>query len=149
MTFIQDGNPSAWYDLILNTSKNMAITLQDDVRSYLTLLLVKFVQEDFVCANVFTIDFLQAQRENNSLKIVKLHNIADKCLIFTGLYKDNVLKRNVSIDHFVNIGQRSYFHVYEMSDNENETFYRLGQDFNKIVMILNNIREQQHFVSLS
>lgn len=105
---IQPSSLSQWQALLSEAQVAAAITLQEDLESYLAFMLMRFCQHPEMAKSAVGLEFLMALDSLSGLQEHKLQEVGDKCLIFSGLFPENAHKRRVSMNYYIELGQTAY-----------------------------------------
>lgn len=99
---------SQWQALLIEAQVAAAVTLQEDLESYLAFMLMRFSLQPEIAKSALGLEFLIALDSLSSLQTQKLQEVGDKCLIFSGLFPENANKRRVSMNYYIELGQTAY-----------------------------------------
>lgn len=127
-----------WRDIIHDAEVNCSIQLHEDLESYLVFLMMRFTNQPDIVKQILATDFLKSLKLTKDLKLYHLQNVGDKCLIYSGLFPSNAVRRHVKISYFVNIGQSAYSII---SDQKNDLYASLSNQFVTLMDILQSIRQ--------
>ena len=105
---LQPTSLSQWQALLNEAQVAAAVTLQEDLESYLAFMLMRFCQQPEIAKSALGLEFLIALDNLSSLHDQKLQEVGDKCLIFSGLFPENAHKRRVSMNYYIELGQTAY-----------------------------------------
>ncbi len=105
---LQPSTLSQWQALLSEAQIAAAITLQEDLESYLAFMLMRFCQQPEMAKSAVGLEFLIALDSLSSLQDHKLQEVGDKCLIYSGLFPENARKRRVSMNYYIELGQTAY-----------------------------------------
>lgn len=105
---LQPTSLSQWQALLNEAQVAAAVTLQEDLESYLVFMLMRFCQQPEIAKSALGLEFLIALENLSSLQDQKLQEVGDKCLIFSGLFPENANKRRVSMNYYIELGQTAY-----------------------------------------
>lgn len=141
---ITDGESDyLWFALVRDAEFAMDCSIDEDLESYVVFLLASKLNESDLFDNILGESYLKAQNSFVSDKL-PLKQVADTCLLLSGLYPDNSRRRGVSPDYFASLGIASYFQLsdmYQKDGSELSQVYRsISCDYYKIVRLLFYIR---------
>lgn len=105
---LQPTSLSQWQALLNEAQVAAAVTLQEDLESYLAFMLMRFIQQPEIAKSAMGLEFLMALENLSGLQDQKLQEVGDKCLIFSGLFPENAHKRRVSMNYYIDLGQTAY-----------------------------------------
>jgi hypothetical protein len=97
-----------WQALLNEAQLAAAITLQEELESYLAFMLMRFCQRPEFTQNPIGLEFLLALDDLSTLQDQKLQEVGDTCLLFSGLFPENAYKRRVSMNYYIELGQTAY-----------------------------------------
>ena len=112
-----------WQALISEAEAACNTNLGEEVESYLVFLLIRFMQHaELAGGNAIGLDFLNCLQysEYNS---AALRDVGDKCLLFSGLFPERALHRNVTVSYFVDVGRAAYHILSEMKQKSLANLY--------------------------
>ena len=137
---IIEGTPVyLWYNLILDGQDLLNINLSEELKIYLVFLLIENMHNHRLSSAVLSISYLEAA-SNSSLDKSALKVVADDCLLLAGLWPENSLRRNVSVDYFSMLGASSYMQLSEFScrskDGMGNLYKELALNLDDAIMIL-------------
>jgi hypothetical protein len=133
---------SAFYTLVEEARQLSMSRVNDELQSYLVLLLMQWVKSPQIADNIFALDFLENIKKTRTANLQVLREIGDKCLIFSGLFPGNARRRLVNVSYYVQLGQNAYLTLSRHShDKLSELYEKLGQNFVPLMDILHTIRE--------
>lgn len=137
-----------WQSLVIEAQLHSGYQFDDKIENYLVLTLDHFTKEKKLISSVIAIDFLHASDSHGKQSIDKLREVGDQCLLLSGLFPERALKKNVSLNYFINIGKQAYETVAENNlilTFDSELFYQLSDDFVAIMDLLHAMRQLPHF----
>lgn len=139
MQLLLDSSPIAlWYDIVHEAETKCAITLRDDLESYLVFLLARYSNRPEIVKQIMATDFLAGMNFSLHQREVALQEVGDKCLIFSGLFPKVAEQRLVKISYFVNIGQAAYVTI---SKKRTDIYNALAKQFVGLMDVLQSIRQ--------
>lgn len=130
-----------WQTLVSDASQNCNIELNDDIESYLVFLLMRFVNETNLAKKVVAIDYLKSYKKSGSHKELKLRDVGDTCLMFSGFFPERAQKRSVNIGYYVNIGQSAYNNLSNTNNTLSTLYSDLSNNFVSLMDILQTMRK--------
>jgi len=135
---------SMWYDLIKEAEKNAGQDLEEDIEYYLIQMLQRFIDKPDLGSSIVALDYLLAHEAIDSSRKQLLQDVGDKCLLFSGLFPEQALKRRVPVSYFVGLGEAAYISVATFSKDQKDIsnlFYSLGDNFVQLMDLLICVRE--------
>ncbi|SRR5579883_966968 len=139
MELLVNSTPIAlWHDIIHEAEHSCAITLHEDVESYLVFLLVRYTNKPEMTKHIMAYEFLTGLKRIGEMnKQQALQDVGDKCLLFTGLFPKIAAKRLVKVSYFVNIGKSAYETI---SKKQDDLYYSLAHQFVPLMDVLQSVR---------
>ena len=128
-----------WYALVNEAQVTCAVTLQEDLESYLVFLLQRFIDSPDIASSVLGLDFLQSYQQPSHHQ--QLKDVGDKCLLVAGLFPGRAIKRRVKLSYFVKLGQTAYSTLSNYAIHQEELFNQLCFEFPKLLDVLLAMRE--------
>ncbi len=133
-----------WQALVDEASLQAGYHFDNNVEHYLVLTLDHFTTEKSLANVTMAIDFLLAFEKLGRQGGELLRQVGDKCLLLTGLFPERALRKNVSLEYFIGIGQQAYhiladFRFKQIYDNE--LFDKLSKDFVELIHVLQAMRQ--------
>ncbi|MEE3003057.1 MAG: hypothetical protein VX335_01770 [Pseudomonadota bacterium] len=138
------GSPEyLWLRLLQEAQLDLGLSLGEEVESYVLFTIIQYIERTNIGSEALGVAYLQAQLcyANDRLP---LKNVADTCLLMSGLYPLNSVRRKVSPDYFANLGVSSYFQLSDLSwrkDTPESSYYGdLAINFYDVIRVLFYIR---------
>lgn len=128
---------SQWQALLLEAQASAAISLQENLESYLAFMLTRFCQHPDITKNALGLDFLLALNTLPRLQQQKLQEVGDLCLIFSGLFPENAHKRRVSMSYYIALGRTAY----SLLSEKNPLYASLCAQFVSLRDVLDAMRD--------
>ncbi|HHM06067.1 MAG TPA: hypothetical protein ENJ19_10055, partial [Gammaproteobacteria bacterium] len=97
-----------WLDLLQEAQNDTAHELDQDVLSYLVLLLIRFTDDPALATSVLALEYLQSQHLEGRLQRHCLREVGDKCLLYSGLFPKRARRRRVRVSYYVDLGRSAY-----------------------------------------
>lgn len=147
MTLIYQNNEiSHWYDLILLAQKDSAINLEHELEGYVVMMLMRFNRRPSLANAVLAIEFLESFKVSGSRKHTQLREVADQCLLYSGLFPKRAKRKRVSSDYFIELGQSAYQglrdHLFYAMPVLSKLYAQLSEEFIKITDVIYAMRDQ-------
>ena len=102
------------------------VILQEEVSSYLVLMLMRYIVFSQLTQQVIAINFLKSIQSSANIQKAALQNVGDQCLIITGFFPGMAEKKHISLRYYIDIGQMSYSMI---SQNKQDVFDVLSLRF--------------------
>lgn len=133
---------ASWHNLVKEAEQTHHYALHEDLESYLVFLLMRFTCRPEIAKSVMALDFLHTLEQVGREKVEALHDVADKCLLYAGLFPGRAQRRRVRVSYFVELGQQSYSALSVLSKHNLAGLYAgLNESFVALMDVLQVIRE--------
>lgn len=141
--FILDSSELAqWHTLVQEAEQDFGVHLDEAMQSYLVFTLMRFAKNNQLNAKALAIDYLTTHHLPNSLRSEQLRNIGDQCLLVSGLYPQSVIKRQVGVSYYVDLGRSAYHHIGDAAQQGiAELYLQLADSFVLLMDLLQTIRQ--------
>lgn len=130
-----------WVETVHEAEALCNITLQEDIESYLVFLLVRFTTRPEYIKKVLATEFLTGLEQTARQQQHILQNVGDQCLIFSGFFPKQAIRRHVNVSYYVNLGQSAYSVI---SRTENDLYSLLASQFVTLMDVLQAFRQYTH-----
>ena len=131
-----------WQALVQEAQTACERNIDETLESYLVFLLMRFAERPQCTARIMAQDYLESQHLSGTLRIERLREVGDHCLLFSGLFPQLAERRLVRISYFVNIGRNSYRQLSDVLDRGWASVYgHLSEAFIVLMDILHAMRE--------
>jgi len=146
MNFFQLGPTklAEWYALVIDAQNETGYDFDESLQQYLVMTLDHFTTQDRLVTTVIAIDYLQSLNLSGKLGHSSLRNVGDQCLIISGLFPERALRKNISLNYFVSIGQQAYGTLAITNPNfefDAELFAKLSTNFVGLMDVLHTMRQ--------
>jgi hypothetical protein len=133
---------SQWVELVSDAEQACNQHLDDDLKSYLVFLLMRYIGAAELAASILALDYLESLEIRGRLQADKLSEVGDKCLLFSGLFPGRAQRRRVSISYYVKLGATAYATLADAMRGASAAMYiKLARRFVPLMDILNATRE--------
>lgn len=116
-----------WHEAVKEAQNDAHITLSEDLESYLVFLLMRFMRRPELAQSLCGLEFLQAH--NRAAHQHAFQEVGDKCLLFSGLFPAIAVRRHVSVQYYIAVGQSAYTAIAEHDFKEQPLFKALATQF--------------------
>lgn len=123
-----------WQSLVQEACSQSAISLNEELESYLVFLLMRFTRDPNVIHQILATDFLKNIDASTTANRVELQDVGDKCLLFSGLFPGNAKRKRLRISYYVDLGKTAYHSLHTT------LFEDLSYHFVSLMDILQSIR---------
>lgn len=146
MSLLTNANPiNLWREIIQEAQASCAVSLQNELESYLVFMLVRFTDKPEIIEQTIATQFLTGLNTRLKQHETTFQTIGDTCLIFSGLFPGIAEKRLVKISYFIGLGQSAYTVA---SRTSNDVYNGLAQQFVLLMDILQSIRHSSDYPDL-
>ena len=97
-----------WQALVAEAEVKTGYEFEDNIESYLVLTLDHYTTKNGLASSVIALDFLKGTHIGHERNGTQLREVGDQCLLLSGLFPERAIKKNVSLNYFVGIGQQAY-----------------------------------------
>lgn len=140
-----DLHPTAtaqWQTLIMEAERHCTTKLTEELQSYLVFTLMRYLGESLFCRHAIGIELLTSLQNTGKQRENGLRDVGDQCLLLSGLFPGQAVKRSVRISYFVNLGISAYSTLAnEQKNTEAPLFLALGKSFVTLMDVLQATRE--------
>lgn len=138
----QPTSTALWHALIVDAEQACKHPLDAEMQSYLVFLLMRFTQDHGFAAKILAMEFMQGMQAGGQVKQVKLREVADSCLLTTGLFPQQAQRRRVSLSYYMDLGRSAYLQLaLAGSTAMAEVYHQLARHFAALMDILHAVRE--------
>ncbi len=130
-----------WQKLVSEAEAKMGVSLDQDMESYLVFTLMRYTSRPDMASRVMALDYLEAMQNTGSASQTQMREVADQCLLLTGLFPARAQRRRVSITYYVDLGRSAYQHLAENLASMTELYSRMAQQFVQAMDTLHAIRQ--------
>ncbi len=132
-----------WQALVAEAEIKTGYEFDDSLESYLVLTLDHFTTENDLASSLIAVDFLESIDISSKRDAVVLRDVGDQCLLLSGLFPERAIKKNVSLNYFIGIGQQAYLALTDIRlkrEFDPELFSKLSNNFVGLMDLLNAMR---------
>lgn len=139
-------NPTStaqWHALVGEAQQSLACRLDEELESYLVFLLMRFADRPHMFSRVIALDFLDSQQVAGNERQLRLRDVGDHCLLFSGLFPRLAERRRVRLSYFVDLGRSAYLQISETRNEDTDAhslFMRLAREFVQLMDVLQSMR---------
>ncbi len=136
------GNQVAdWQKLVCDAETELGVTLDEEMESYLVFTLMRYTRRPDMASRIMALDYLHALQNNGGANQQQMREVADQCLLLTGLFPGRARRRRVSLTYYVDLGRGAYQHLAENLASMTEFYSRMAQQFIQAMDTLHTIRQ--------
>src|SRR3989338_196815 len=136
-----------WHALIAEAQAHCGQSLPEDLESYLVFLLQRYTDKPDMTKSILAMDYLHSCESHGELKRLKLRDVGDKCLLFSGLFPEHAERKQVNVTYFIQLGQNAYAVLSSLHSSKAglaDLYELLGEEFVRLMKLLHCIRELGH-----
>ncbi|UCC56276.1 MAG: hypothetical protein JSU75_00385 [Gammaproteobacteria bacterium] len=139
---LEPTSQSQWQALVQEAQASCDHRLDETLESYLVFLLMRFCKQPDCTSRIIAEDYFNSQTCTGELRIERLRDVGDHCLLFSGMFPQLAERRLVRVSYFVNLGRSSYQQLSDMLDHSWSAVYEhLSHAFVVLMDILHAMRE--------
>lgn len=139
---LEPTSQAQWLTLVNEAQARCDRHLDETLESYLVFLLMRFSDKPYCTTRIIAEDYLNCFACSGELRIDRLREVGDHCLLFSGMFPQLAERRLVRISYFVNLGRSSYRQLSGLLDRSWSLVYgNLSQAFVILMDILHTMRE--------
>ena len=146
MTLLTSSNTlRLWQDMIKNAENRCSVVLKKDLESYLISLLIRYLDKPEILQQALALTFLEGQQQSSAKRSHSLQMVGDQCLLYVGLFPQNLQKKLLKISYFVQLGKTAYASI---STANNDLYSSLAMEFVVLMDVLQSIRHNPDLTPL-
>lgn len=130
-----------WQLLVREAEQAAGCYLMGDIEHYLITLLDRFChQPEEIAFSIVAEAYLESLQEVGNLRQMRLRDVGDKCLIFSGLFPAQADKHRVAVSYYVELGQQAY-HLISINNLKQPETAKLFRELKKqFVMLMDTLQ---------
>lgn len=138
---LHSSSTAQWHSLLGEAQQQSAISLREELESYLVFLLIRFTEQPDLASSILGLEFLQGcQTIRDPTKQYQLKEVGDKCLLYAGLFPGRASRKRLKISYFVKLGRSAYSTFSNYQFPEEPLFTSLSQEFTNLMDVLQFMR---------
>jgi len=144
MNLIITANTQAglWQKLIHEAAQAHQLLLPEDLESYLVFLLMRYSKQSQLATSILGQEFLSSQQTFGKQRSLLLQEVADKCLLYAGLFPKRAERRRVKLSYYIALGCTAYALLAEQPSPSLSALYtQIKQNFIDLMDVLQTIRD--------
>ncbi len=136
-TWVYDSHQSQWLTLIQLAEAQAKLALPDLLEQYLSSLLLRFNKQPDIAGAVLAEDYLHAAELNGAARRFAMLEVAEKCLLFAGLFPARAEKRLVNVRYWTDLGRSAYQQLASATQQALSEFYEtIAREFVTLMTVL-------------
>jgi hypothetical protein len=104
----QSGETAQFYELVNEAEAAARCDLNENTESYLVFLLMNYLKRPDWISRILSIEYLKAVTEDGQTRKVRLKEVGDQCLLYSGLFPKRAERMRLRIGYFVDLGRGAY-----------------------------------------
>jgi len=106
----------AWHELLSEAEEKAKLQLEEDLKSYLIFVLMRLMKKPEMLFGAAALNYLESLVQFGESKRQSLRDVGDKCLLLSGFFPKQTIKRRVAADYFISLGSSAYRSLAEEFD---------------------------------
>lgn len=147
-SILVESNTAQWHKLVLEAQKITQSPLNEDLESYLVFMLMRNINNADINSRVMALDYINSIKSSGSVRELRLREVGDHCLLFSGLFPQRANRRQMKVKYYVDLGRTAYLHLAEeLGASMAKLYQQLSDSFVYVMDTLLAIRsmsEQVH-----
>lgn len=145
---LQPTSLAHWYALVNEAELDSALELGEELESYLVFLLMRFTERPELSNNILALEFLESLQKIGEERRVRLQEVGDRCLIYSGFFPEQLKKRRLQESYYIDLGQNAYYALASVSGLKLAELYQdLCEGFTMMRDVLLAMRQEDKFIS--
>ena len=136
-----------WHDLVKEAEKYNGVNLNEELESYLVFTLMRYTQQPELASKIIALEYLNSAQATGTDRQIRMRDVGDQCLLFSGLFPNLAERRNVKISYYVNMGKTAYLTLAELTQQALASMYNNLSDSFVILMdtlmAIRNMHDEQ------
>lgn len=130
-----------WQSLVAESERCTGIRLDEELEAYLVFVLMRHARDAALLGRVMALELLCACEQLGRRRLEELRDVGDRCLLLSGWYPAQALRRRVGRHYFESLGRSAYLAAAELASAAyGELFARLAAGFVRLVHVLAAVR---------
>ena len=136
----ESGNTAEWQQLVQDAGDYAGTRLDEELESYLVFLLMRYLRRPEMVQRVLALDYLRAQSLQQSRRGEPLQEVADQCLLLSGLFPRRAERRRVQLHYYVDLGRSAYLDLAQLVSQWAALYQRMAREFIDVMDTLQGLR---------
>ena len=139
---VEPTSTAEWQRLVREAGSRAERELDEELESYLVMLLGRNLRDNDALTRVVALDYLRSLEAGGRDRATGLRDVGDRCLLVAGLFPHRAERRLVRISYFVDVGRSAYDQVAaQLSRAAAELFRHLAEAFVPLMEVLQAMRQ--------
>ncbi len=140
-SIIVDSTTAQWHKLVLEAQQITQSPLNEDLESYLVFMLMRNITNSAINSRVMALEYIDSINRSGSEREMRLRDVGDQCLLFSGLYPQRAQRRQMKVKYYVDLGRTAYLHLADdLSAGVAKLYQQLSDSFVYVMDTLLAIR---------
>ncbi len=129
-SILVENNTAQWHKLVLEAQEITQSPLNEDLESYLVFMLMRNLTNAELNSKVMAIEYINSINSSGSQRELRLREVGDQCLLFSGLFPQRAQRRQMKVKYYVDLGRTAYLHLAEdLSASLAKLYQQLSDSF--------------------
>ena len=129
-SILVESNTAQWHQLVLDAQEITQSPLNEDLESYLVFMLMRNINNADIKSKVMALDYINSIKSSGSERELRLREVGDQCLLFSGLFPHQAARRQMKVKYYVDLGRTAYLHLAEdLSAGMAKLYQQLSDSF--------------------
>ena len=112
-----------WYTLIGEATSSAGVKLNAELESYLVFMLMRNVTKQTLFEQAVATEFLESYAYRGQLRQHQLREVADKCLLYAGLFPKYGRRFRLNENYYTKIGRSAYWQLADTTEEDLSLLY--------------------------
>ena len=145
MIITENSTTELWVKLVQHAGETCQQELDVELESYLVFMLMRHIDDTGLADAVLGPRYLEGMQAQGQSGIQQLQDVADQCLLFSGLYPKRSRRRLVKAHYYVDLGRSAYMQLASrVKQVYAELYENLSRHFVEMMDILQALRYSAH-----
>ena len=130
-----------WQDLVKQAADYSGVQLDEELESYLVFLLMRHLKDADLATRTMALKYLTGMQSQGDHRLEQMRDVADQCLLTSGLFPERAQRRQVTVSYYVKLGRSAYLNLSELTQNAIASMYmHLAESFISLMDTLQAMR---------
>lgn len=130
-----------WQSLVREAESACHRQLGPELQSYLVFLLMRFITRPEMATAVLATEYLRGSQSTGQVRVVRLREVGDCCLLYSGLFPKRAERKLVRVSYFVELGRTAYDEVaHGLAKSSAQMYQHLAAAFIVLMEVLQAMR---------
>lgn len=138
---VETNTTAQWHQLVMEAQSAADVALDEELESYLVFLLMRYIRRSEIASSILALDYLEGVQSLGKVRIHRLRDVGDQCLLYSGLFPQRARRRRVRISYFVDLGRSAYISLADNLKVSHANLYiNLAQWFVPVMDVMHAMR---------